>query len=362
MIGATKTREDNALTHPLTRVAAVLATTFASVVAAQAQTVAEFYKDKSISIIVGYGAGGGYDVYARAVARHMGRHIPGAPAIVVQNMPGAGSLRAANHIYNAAPKDGTALATFGRNMPMLGVLGGNPNVQFDARKFTWIGSPTSAQDDSYMLWVRRDAKTKTLEAATKPGGEALVLGGTAEGSTDTDVAVLMRMTIGLNAKVITGYPDSNAINLALERGEVEGRFIGKSAVASTKPEWLKPDGLMVPFLQFARATRHPEFPNVPTAREKAKDATALRLIELAEIPYVLSRPIVGPPNIPADRAKALQDALLAMCKDPVFLQEAEKLKIDVSPVGPAEALEMLNRLAEAPQELKDEIKKLQGGG
>ncbi len=356
--------------HAFTRAAALVAASMLPALAAQnqahaqaqAQSVGEFYKDKSISITVGYGAGGGYDVYARAVARHMGRHVPGAPAFVVQNMPGAGSLRAANHIYNAAPKDGTALATFGRNMPMLGVLGGNPNVQFDARKFTWIGSPTSAQDDSYMLWVRRDAKSKSLEAATRPGGEPLLLGGTAEGSTDTDVAVLMRMTIGLNAKVITGYPDSNAINLALERGEVEGRFIGKSAVASTKPEWLKPGGQMVPYLQFARATRHPDFPDVPTAREKAKDATALRLVELAEIPYVLSRPIVGPPNMPADRAKALQDALMAMCRDPLFLQEAEKLKIDVSPVGPLEALAMLNQLADAPAELKEEIRKLQGGG
>ena len=352
--------------HAFTRAAALVAASMLPALAAQtqahAQSVGEFYKDKSISITVGYGAGGGYDVYARAVARHMGRHVPGAPAFVVQNMPGAGSLRAANHIYNAAPKDGTALATFGRNMPMLGVLGGNPNVQFDARKFTWIGSPTSAQDDSYRLWVRRDAKSKSLEAATRPGGEPLLLGGTAEGSTDTDVAVLMRMTIGLNAKVITGYPDSNAINLALERGEVEGRFIGKSAVASTKPEWLKPGGQMVPYLQFARATRHPDFPDVPTAREKAKDATALRLVELAEIPYVLSRPIVGPPNMPADRAKALQDALMAMCRDPLFLQEAEKLKIDVSPVGPLEALAMLNQLADAPAELKEEIRKLQGGG
>jgi tripartite-type tricarboxylate transporter receptor subunit TctC len=329
---------------------------------AQAQSVAEFYKDKTISITVGYGAGGGYDVYARSVARHMGRHIPGAPNIIIQNMPGAGSLRSANYIYNAAPKDGTALATFGRNMPMLGVLGGNANVQFDARKFTWIGSPTSAQDDSYMLWVRRDAKAKSLADASSPGGPVLLLGGTAEGSTDTDVAVLMRTTIGLNVKVITGYPDSNAINLALERGEIEGRFIGKSAVSSTKPEWLKPDSIMTPFLQFARANRHPDFSDVPTAREKARDANALQLIELAEIPYVLSRPIVGPPNIPADRARAMQDALMAMCKDPVFLEEANKLKIDVSPVGPVEALQMLNKLADAPQSLKDEIKKLLSGG
>ncbi len=329
---------------------------------AAADPVADFYKDKQVSIIVGYGAGGGYDVYARLVARHFGRHLPGSPNVAVQNMPGAGSLRAANFIYNSAPKDGSIIATFGRNMPMLGMLGGNANVQFDPRKFTWLGSPTSAQDDAYMLWVRKDASAKSLAEAQKPGGPPLLLGGTAEGSTDTDIALLMRTAIGLNVKIITGYPDSNAINIALERNEIEGRFIGKSAVASTKPEWLRPESNMVAYLQFARSTRHPDFPNVPTARETAKDARALQLIELAEIPYQLSRPYVGPPNIPADRAKALQDGFMAMTADPRFIAEAHKLQVDVSPVGASDALRMLQMFADAPEDLKEETRKLQGGG
>jgi len=329
---------------------------------AMADPVEDFYKGKQIQIIVGYDAGGGYDVYARLISRHFGKFMPGHPGVIVQNMPGAGSLRAANHIYVAAPKDGTALATFARNMPLMGVLGGNANVQFDARKYTWLGSPTSAQDDAYMLWVRKDAKAKSLDEARRPGGPEIILGGTSEGSTDTDVAMLMRKTIGLNFKIVSGYPGSNGLNVAIERNEIEGRFIGQSAVASTQPAWMKPDSNMRPLLQFARATRLAQFPDVPTARELAKDEVSRQLIELAEIPYILSRPVVGPPGVPADRAKALQKAFLDMTKDKEFLADAEKLRIDISPVGADEALDMLDRLAKAPEDLKDEIRKLQSSG
>ena len=149
-------------------VAAALFMAALTVPQAGAETVAEFYKGKQINLVVGYGPGGGYDVYARVVGRHIGKHIPGRPAVVVQNMPGAGSLRSVNWLYNVAPKDGTAIAHFARNMPLLGMLGGNPNVQFDARKFTWLGSSSSFQDDAYMLIVRTDAPVKTIEEARRP--------------------------------------------------------------------------------------------------------------------------------------------------------------------------------------------------
>ncbi len=324
-----------------------------------ADPVADFYRGKQVQIYVGYGAGGGYDAYARLIARHLGRHIPGDPRVVVQNMPGAGSLRAANFIFNRAPNDGTAWATFGRNMIMLGLIGGNANVQFDPRRFTWLGSPSSEQDDAYVLWVRKDAQAKTLAEARAPGGLPLLLGGTADGSTETDIALLMRRTAGLNVKIISGYPDSNAINIALDRGELEGRFIGLSAVASTRPEWLKPGGIMQPLMQFARATRHPRFADTPTARELARDERGRQLIELAETPYLLSRPYVGPPDVPPDRAKALQLAFADVFQDPQFLADATKLQVDISPVGPQDALRMLDRVAEAPADLKEEIRTLQ---
>jgi tripartite-type tricarboxylate transporter receptor subunit TctC len=342
--------------------AGVAALVALAVQSAQADPVADFYRDKTIQLYVGYGAGGGYDAYARLIARHLGRHIPGQPGVVVQNMPGAGSLRAANYIFNRAPRDGTAIGTFGRNMIMLGLLGGNSAAQFDPRQFTWLGSPSSMEDDAYVLWVRKDARVKSLADARVPGGSPVVLGGTADGSTETDVALLMQRTAGLNVKVVAGYPDSNSINLALERGEVEGRFIGLSAIAATQPRWLEPGSFVQPFLQFARVTRHPRFLDVPTAREIAHDERGRQLIELAEIPYMLSRPYVGPPNVPVDRATALQAALAAVCKDPEFLADAAKMRVDVSPVGPQQALRMLERLVEAPADLKDEIRKLEAGG
>ena len=131
----------------------------------RAEPVADFYRDKRVQIYVGYGVGGGYDSYARLIARHLGRHIPGQPGVVVQNMPGAGSLRAANFIFTRAPKDGTAIGTFSRNMILLAMLGGNAAVQFDPRQFIWLGSPSSQQDDAYILWVRKDARVKSLDAA-----------------------------------------------------------------------------------------------------------------------------------------------------------------------------------------------------
>jgi tripartite-type tricarboxylate transporter receptor subunit TctC len=169
----------------------------------------------------------------------------------------------------------------------------------------------------------------------------------------------MRRTAGLNVKIISGYPDSNAINIALDRGELEGRFIGLSAVASTRPAWLQSDSVMQPLMQFARATRHSRFPDTPTAREISRDERGRQLIELAEIPYILSRPYVAPPDVPSDRAKALQTAFASVCKDPEFLADAERMHVDVSPVGPQEAIAMLQRLADAPSDLKDEIRSLQ---
>jgi tripartite-type tricarboxylate transporter receptor subunit TctC len=329
---------------------------------ALADPIADFYRNNQVSIFVGYGPGGGYDLYARLVARHLGKHIPGEPAMVVQNLPGAGSLRAANYIYTTASKDGTAIATFARNMSVMGVLGGHASVRFDPRKFTWLGSTSSYQNEAYILWVRKDSPMKNLEDARRPGGPEIVIGGTADGSTDTDVAMLIKQTVGINLRVVRGYPGSAEINLAVERGEVGGRFIGTSAVASTLPGWLRPDGPVRPLLQFARTTRLPEFANVPTAREVARDERGRQLIELAEIPYMLSRPFVAPPGVPAERAKALQRAFVEMAKDPDFLAEAEKLHADVSPVGATEAMQMIERLASAPADLKEAMRKLQGGG
>jgi tripartite-type tricarboxylate transporter receptor subunit TctC len=325
---------------------------------AKADAVAAFYRGKTVTLVVGYGPGGGYDVYARLVGRHIGRHIPGNPNVVVQNMPGAGSLRAVNWLYNLAPKDGTAIAHFARNMPLLGMLGTNPNAQFDPRKLTWLGSSSSFANDAYILIVRTDIPVKTIEDARRPGGDPLVLGGTAEGATGNDVPIILRDTIGLNVKQVVGYPDSGALFLAMERGEVHGRTTDLSSVKAIKPEWLKPRSGFHVLVQFARETRHQDFPNVPTARELARNEKGRALIELTEIPYKLSRPFAAPPGIPAAHAAALQRAFAAVHRDPDYLTEAEKQRVDVSPVTAEQVLAALRRIESAPPQQLDYLRRL----
>ncbi len=329
---------------------------------AQAQSTADFYKGKNLQLVVGYGPGGGYDVYARLLARFFGKHMPGNPQVVVQNMPGAGSMVAANYLYNIAPKDGTAFGIFARNIPLISVLGGNSAVKYDARKYTWLGSASSYEEDSYLMWVRKDAKVKSLADIQKPGGEPVVLGGTGEGATGNDVPIILRETLGLNIKQIVGYPDSNAIFLAIERKEVDGRTTDLSSVRTNKPEYLKPGSNMHALVQFGRATRHPDFPDVPTARELAKDDKARALIELTELPYVLSRPFVAPPGLPADRAAALQKAFMETCADPDLLAEANRLGIGITPIDGNAVIALIDKIAATPQAERDRVRVLLDDG
>jgi tripartite-type tricarboxylate transporter receptor subunit TctC len=252
------------------RWAAILAVLAGVAPQARADTVADFYKGKLIRIVVGFGSGGGYDAYARLLSRYFGQHIPGNPSVVVQNMPGAGGLRAANFVYTAAPKDGTTIGTFSRDLPLLAMMGTNTGAQFDPRKFTWLGSSSSFADDAYMLMVRADAPATSIAEARRPGGPTLVLGGSGEGASGNDVPMILRDTIGLNVKVVGGYPDTAAIFLAMERGEVNGRTVDLSTLRTFRSHWLMPGGGMRVLLQFARTTRHPDFPDVPDgARARA---------------------------------------------------------------------------------------------
>jgi tripartite-type tricarboxylate transporter receptor subunit TctC len=367
-LGALAPINEFVLNYPMAGSAARLRTLWRTLVAfallalttahARADEVANFYRGRQVTFISSYGPGGGYDVYGRLLARHIGKYIPGNPTIVVQNMPGAGSLRGANYIYSLAPKDGSAFGIFARDMPLIGIIGNNPSVQFDPRRFTWLGSSSSYGNDAYLLMVRNDAPVKTIEDARRAGGPTLLLGSTAEGASGNDVPVVVRDALGVRIKQVVGYRDSNALFFAIDRKEVDGRFVGLSAVHSSHPQWLAPDGGMRVLVQFARTTRHPDFPNVPTARELALNDSSRALIELAELPYLLSRPFAAPPGLPPDRAKALQAAFLAVHRDPQYLDEAAKLKIDVSPVGADDVLRAIERIANAPPDLLQYMKTL----
>jgi tripartite-type tricarboxylate transporter receptor subunit TctC len=326
---------------------------------ARADDVSDFYKLKTVQIVVGYGPGGGNDVYARLLARHIGKYIPGQPNVIVQNMPGAGSLRAANYLYSVAPKDGTTFGTFARTLPLAGVLGGSSPIQFDPRKFVWLGSSSSYKNDAYILFVRPDAPVASIAAARAKGGPQLVLSGTAEGDTSADVPILLRETLGLNIKLVNGYPDSNALFLSVENKEVDGRVADLSSVRSSRPHWVDKGGMNT-LLQYGRATRHPDFADVPTARELATSDDNRKLIEIMEISYALTRPYAAPPGIPAPRAKALEAAFLAVHKDAQYLEEADKAKLDISPIGGEEILSLIGQMAAMPDGLKERVKRLQG--
>jgi tripartite-type tricarboxylate transporter receptor subunit TctC len=332
-----------------------------STTAGSAQSPSDFYSGKQVTIVVGYAPGGGYDLSARLAARFMGKHIPGNPSVIVQNMPGAGSLRAANHLYSTAPKDGLVIGTFAREVPLLGIIG-NPAVTFDPAGFTWLGSVSSYADDAYLLWVRKDANVKSIADAQRADGPQLIVGGTGQGGGSNNNTILVRDALNLNIKLVTGYPGSNDVTMAVERKEVDAIFLSLSTVNAEQSEWLKPSSGMHALFQYARTTRHPQFPDVPTALEIAKTDRAKNLIALAQSPFSMARPFVAPPGIPEDRARALQAAFLEFCTDAEFIAESKKLKLDVSPVSGSEILALIKRLRQSPAELLEYMRKLQGNG
>ena len=321
-----------------------------------AADVAEFYKGKTVNLIVGYGPGGGYDLYARLLARHMAHRIPGNPTITVQNMPGAGSMRAANHLFIGAPKDGTAFGIFDRNMPLMAFIGGSSNVQFDPLKFVWIGSLSDSSDDAFVLWARKSAQAKSIDDLRRPGGPALTVGVATAGATDNDVGVILRDISGLRLNLVQGYPDSNAVGLAVESGEVDAQLIGHVTSKIMRPAWTAPGSPMQILVQFGRPDRHPELANVPTARELAADDRARQLIDLAQFPYQIARPFVAPPGTPPDRAEALQEAFRQTVKDADFLDEARKLNLEISPVDGIAATRLIGEMGRSPLDVRQRLR------
>jgi tripartite-type tricarboxylate transporter receptor subunit TctC len=311
---------------------ALLALTLSSPAAAQTPT--EFYKGKQVSIYVGFSAGGTYDLYARALARHIGRHIPGNPSVVPRNMEGAGSLRLANYIHQVAPRDGTAIATIGRATvaaPLFEVAA----AKFDPREFSWLGS---ANDEVSICaaWresgIRRFDDLKTREyafGATGPTEEAV------------QIYKTMNALLGTRIRTVSGYPGGNQINLAIERGEIHGRCaLSWSSVKATLQHWLDENKLL-PMLQVASA-KHADLQDVPLLMELAPDDEARYVFRFLVARQVIGRPFFGPPEVPADRAAALRKAFIDTMNDKEFLIEADKAKLEINPV-PAERIEVLLR-------------------
>jgi tripartite-type tricarboxylate transporter receptor subunit TctC len=299
-----------------------------------AQTPAEFYKGKNVDLMVGYTAGGGYDVYARMIARYIGKHIPGNPTVVVKNLDGAGSLRLANALYNQLPKDGTVFGTVARGAAFDPLLG-NKAAQFDASKFSWIGS---ANDEVSVCVAWHTSGITSIEQTFD---KELVVGGTGP-SADTDqFPRIVNGVLGTKMKIVPGYPGGNDVNLAMERGEVSGRCGWSwSSVISTRKEWF--DGKKINVLVQMSLQKHPDLPNVPLVLDLAKTPEQKQILTLVFARQALGRPFLAPPGVPADRLEALRKAFMDTMKDPEFLAEAAKAQLEVTPIDGAKVQQIVD--------------------
>jgi tripartite-type tricarboxylate transporter receptor subunit TctC len=314
-----------------------------------AQTSVEsFFKGRTISMLVGFAPGGVNDISARAVARHLPRFLPGSPNIVVQNQPSAGGLTVSNFIYNAAPKDGSVIASLDRGSSQLAIQG-DVDAKFDPLKFNWFGSISSYARDAYMLLVNSSNAAKSV-ADIKGAKPSIKLGAVSAGSSNLVFALVAKEVLGLNVDIIRGYTGAAPMFLAMQSGELDGQVVGLSSTRAGQPDlWARK--LARPLVQFGRTTRLPELADVPTGRELAADDNARSLVAFAELPFFMALPFAAPPGLPPERAKAFEDAFISMSRDPAFIAEAEKLGLDVSPISADQLRDLLVRSAATPADV-----------
>ena len=311
---------------------------------ARADSVEDFYRGKNVTLVIGYSVGGGYDLYGRLLARHLGKYIPGQPNIVPQNREGAGSLRAAIYIYNAAPKDGTVIGTFSRSMAVAPLLNDAP---FDASKFSWLGS-ISTDVNVCMTWSTSQVKTWD-DMLSKP----FKMGGLGAGADPDIFALMFKNVFGAKLQLVSGYPGTNDVALAMERGEVDGMCgLSWSTVKTRHGDWLANKKVHIP----VQAGLHKEndISEVPLVMDLVKTPEQTQIVRLILASQEMARPFAAPPGIPEDRRRALVEAFDKTMKDPDFLAEAAKMKADVNPVSAA-AIESL--LADVYKTPKDVIAK-----
>jgi tripartite-type tricarboxylate transporter receptor subunit TctC len=313
--------------------AAVLVATWAP---AKAETAAEFYKGKTVSLIAGFPPGGGYDTYVRVLARHYGRFLPGQPTVVASNLPGAGSLTAANTIYNKYTPDGLALVMFASSAAMEPLIG-TKSALFDPTKFSWIGS--MSQDVAYCgVWQHPGGATTFDEMLTKE----TIIGGGAPAAITYQHPMVLKNVLKANFKVIQGYKGTRDINIAMQRGEVNGTCgMFASSVKAQFANEVK-DGHMKLFIQMGSKLSN-EFGKIPSVFDYAKTDEDRQILQFHFGQLLLGRPLAGPPGIPAERLAALRTALFETMKDPQFLAEANKAGLDIDPVTPDQVMEMLKQ-------------------
>ena len=305
--------------------------------------VADFYRGKQVSILVGFTPGGSSSLYAQALARHMGRYLPGSPSFIVQHVPGAGGLLLANNVANTVPRDGTAFAITGRTAAIEPLLG-NKNAKFDGRHFNWLGT-ANVEFTTCSLW--HTAKAKTLQDAMRI---ETVVGGSGADATEVIFPKAANKLTGTKFKVVLGYHGSTEILLAMERGEVEGFCgIGWTFLKLRKGDWLKDKKINI--LYQMSLEKHPELPHVPAIIDHARTPDDRKVFEFLFAPQEMGRPFFAPPAVPAERVKALRDAFARTFKDPAFLAEAEKMGVEVQHVGGEQIQALVERIYASPPDV-----------
>ncbi len=304
---------------------------FVSMATAKAQSPESFYKDKRVRMLVGYGVGTGNDLYLRLLARHIGRHIPGKPIMAPENMPGAGGIVMLNYLYNVAPRDGTVVAHPSRSL-VTEPLYGNEQARYDALKFGWLGS---INRDVATCIVWGNSGIRTIEDAKR---REVAVGSTGASAESNFFAKLLNATLGTKFKTVLGYPDSGAVGIAMERGELDG-YCGFTwaAVKSARPNWIRNNQIIV-LLQLSMS-KHPELPRVPLVTDLAADEASRQLFTLAFGAQNMGRPVATTPGVAPDRLQALRRAFDATMVDPGFRADAERTGLEVDGPIPGEKID-----------------------
>jgi tripartite-type tricarboxylate transporter receptor subunit TctC len=321
----------------------------AALAAPAAAQPAEPFAGKTVSLIIGFGSGGGYDMWGRMVARHIGKHLPGKPNVVPQNMPGAGSFVAASHIYNAAPKDGTVLGIIARDAA-LGPLTGAPGARYDATKLSWIGTPTV---ETNVCIAYRTAQVKTAQDLFVT---PLIVADTGPGTGTRTFPKVLSAELGMKFKIVGGFRSSADVFLAMERGEVEGFCESLDSIKSRRPNWL-PDKTAVILFQ-GGVKRHHDVKGVPVVIELAKTAEQRQLIEFLYAGQDIGRPFVAPPDLPPERLKMLRDAFDATMKDAEFADEVKKAKFELEPANGVQLTGLIGKIYATPKSIVDKVAEL----
>jgi tripartite-type tricarboxylate transporter receptor subunit TctC len=320
---------------------------------ADAQSLEQFYRGKTLEMVIGYPPGGSNDLYARLVARHIGAHIPGNPSVVPRNMPGAGSIVAANYIYNVAPKDGTVLGLISATAPLDEKLGAK-GVKYEAAKFTWIGRMTSVSNATF-FW-HTSVIQKTADIFEKPSK----LGVTGAGSTTVVYPNVLANVLGAKFNLVKGYAGSDEAMLAVERGEVDGHSTALEALKAAHPDWITDKKVNI-VVQYS-LQRHPELPDVPTALDLAKTDEQRQLLRVVMNASEVGKSVLSPPGQPPERVQALRRAFDDTMKDPEFVADVGKLRFDIIPLTGEDLGKLVAEVGAITPELLAKVKKVYDQG